>query len=88
MATAPKKAPRKPRPKPESDEPWFAKYKPYAKSVAGFLVPGLSLLFTSITSGSDGGSTITNNEWSAIGLAMLTTGGAVFYIKNKGAEKG
>lgn len=67
-------------------QPWFVKYKPYAKAVAGFITPGLAVFLTSITSGSDGGSQVTNNEWSAIGFAMLATGGAVFAIRNGGDE--
>lgn len=62
---------------------WFAQFKPYAKAVAGFLTPGITVFLTSITSGSDGGGTVTNNEWSAIGLAMFATGGVVFAVKNR-----
>lgn len=66
----------------------FDKFKPFAKAVAGFVTPGVVAFAGAITDGSDGGSRVTNNEWSVIILAMLATGGAVFAVKNSAAKKG
>lgn len=65
---------------------FFDQFRPFAKAVAGFVTPGLVIFFSSITSGSDGGGSVTGNEWSAIGLAMFATGGAVFAVKNSGND--
>lgn len=57
--------------------------KPYAKAVAGFLVPFAGAIVTAVQLTSPGGEGITAAEWiSAIALA-ITTGGAVYTIPNR-----
>lgn len=65
----------------------FNQFRPFAKAVAGFVTPGIVVFLNSITDGSDGGGVVTNNEWSAIGLAMVATGAAVFSVKNRNAKE-
>lgn len=46
---------------------------PYLKAVAGAAAAGLTALGTALTDG-----TVTPAEWCAVGVAVLTTGGAVY----------
>ena len=59
------------------------KIKPYAKAVAGFIVPFAGAILTAVSESSPGGDAIIRAEWiSAVALA-ITTGGAVFTIPNR-----
>lgn len=49
----------------------------YWKAILGFVVPGVVTLGSAITSGSDGGSTITATEWLTAAFACVLTAGAV-----------
>ena len=49
----------------------------YWKGILAFLVPGAVIIGSSVTSGSDGGTTITSAEWITAIVAMIVTGGAV-----------
>lgn len=49
----------------------------YWKAILAFLVPGAVIIGSSVTSGSDGGTTITTAEWVTAIVAMIVTGGAV-----------
>ena len=49
----------------------------YWKAILGFLVPGAVIIGSAVTSGSDGGTSITTAEWVTAVVAMIVTGGAV-----------
>ena len=49
----------------------------YWKAILAFLVPGAVIIGSSVTSGSDGGTSITSAEWITAVVAMIVTGGAV-----------
>jgi hypothetical protein len=49
----------------------------YWKAILAFLVPGAVIIGSAVTSGSDGGTTITTAEWVTAIVAMIVTGGAV-----------
>lgn len=49
----------------------------YWKAILGFVTPGLVILGTSITAGSDGGTRVTSTEWVTIAIACVATGGLV-----------
>lgn len=49
----------------------------YWKGILAFLVPGAVIIGSAVTSGSDGGTTITQAEWITAVVAMIVTGGAV-----------
>jgi len=55
----------------------MANWQHYWKAILGFLVPGAVIIGSSVTSGSDGGTTITTAEWVTAIVAMIVTGGAV-----------
>ena len=52
-------------------------WQEYWKGILGFLVPGAVIIGSAVTSGSDGGTTITSSEWITAIVAMVVTGGAV-----------
>ena len=54
----------------------------YAKAIAGFIVPGLTVVGMALTGGSDAGSTITPSEWVNAVLASLATLTAVYAVSN------
>jgi hypothetical protein len=56
--------------------------KPYRKSVAGFVTPGVLILLGALLPASDGGFTITGAEWSTAITACLATAGVVWKVKN------
>lgn len=58
----------------------------YRKAIAGFLVPALAVLGTSLFAGSDGGTAITASEWVTIAIAALGTSGAVALVSNRSAS--
>jgi hypothetical protein len=58
----------------------------YRKAIAGFLVPALAVLGTSLFAGSDGGTTITASEWVTIAIAALGTSSAVAIVSNRAAS--
>jgi len=48
----------------------------YWKAVIGFIAPGVVILASSITAGSDGGTHITSTEWiTALIACVLTSAG-------------
>ena len=49
----------------------------YWKAVLAFIVPGVVILGTSITVGSDGGAGITSSEWLMAAFSCILTAGAV-----------
>jgi hypothetical protein len=49
----------------------------YWKAIIAFLVPGAVVIGSAVTSGSDGGTSITSAEWVTAVVAMIVTGGAV-----------
>jgi hypothetical protein len=49
----------------------------YWKAIIAFLVPGAVVIGSAVTSGSDGGTSITSAEWVTAVVAMIITGGAV-----------
>lgn len=59
---------------PDPKKPW--------KAVVAFAVPIAVALVTSLLPGSDGGSTITSNEWLTILAAGGLTGAGVYVKKN------
>lgn len=61
------------------------KIAPYYKAVAGFVVPFLTTIGSSLLESSDGGTAITASEWIAATVISLTTGGVVFGVENKPA---
>lgn len=63
-------------------ELWDA-LRPYRKSVAGLVTPGIVVLLAALLPASDGGWSITGPEWSAAGAACITTALGVFAVKNK-----
>jgi hypothetical protein len=54
----------------------------YRKGIAGFLVPGLLILGTSLLESSDGGGAVTPAEWVSIVVATLGTGLTVTAVRN------
>ena len=50
------------------------------KAIAGFFTPGVFALGVAITTESPGGSAVTPTEMIGIALAMLATGGLVFWV--------
>jgi hypothetical protein len=59
------------------------KIAPYAKAVAGFLVPFAGQILAAMQDGSAGGSVITQQEWVTAALTSLVAGGAVFGVPNR-----
>ena len=59
------------------------KIKPYAKAVAGFIVPFAGAIVTAVAEKSPGGEAITSAEWIAAIALAVTTGGAVFTVPNR-----
>ncbi len=55
--------------------------KPW-KTVGAFLVPLGLMLINFLTDGSDGGSSITNSEWTTLASTSLLGAAAVFGISN------
>lgn len=62
------------------------KIAPYYKAVTGLLVPFLTSIGAALVSSSEGGSSITTNEWIAAVVVGLVAGGAVFAVPNKDPE--
>ena len=56
---------------------------PYAKAVVAFLVPFLTQIGAALVESSDGGSSITGNEWLTALLTSLAAAGVVFAVPNK-----
>lgn len=54
----------------------------YRKAIAGFVVPGLIVLGSSLTGTSDGGTAVTLAEWVTIAVAMLGTSAVVGAVRN------
>jgi hypothetical protein len=59
------------------------KLKPYMKAVAAFLVPFAGQVVAAMQDGSQGGSTITSQEWLTAVLTSIVASGAVFTVPNK-----
>lgn len=51
---------------------------PYWKSLIGFILPGVVIIGSAVTDGSDGGSTITTTEWVTALVACIVTAGGVY----------
>ena len=54
---------------------------PYGKALIGAVVAGLNVAYQALDN-----DTISGQEWIAIAIAVLTTGGVVFSIPNKDPE--
>lgn len=55
----------------------MSNWQEYWKAILGFVVPGAVIIGSSVTSGSDGGTSITGSEWVTAAVAMIVTGAAV-----------
>lgn len=55
----------------------MSKVSPYAKALIGAVVAGLNVLYQALDA--DG---ISGQEWVAVAIAVLTTGGVVFGVPN------
>ena len=58
---------------------------PYAKAVAGFVTPAVTLAIGYVTPASDGGTAITGSEWLTMAAACLATAGFVYAVPNRKA---
>ena len=56
---------------------------PYAKAVAGFLVPFAAAVLAAMQDVSPGGSVIVQSEWIGAVLSAIVTGGAVYAVPNR-----
>lgn len=54
----------------------------YWKAIVGFISPGAVIIGSSVLSGSDGGSTITQAEWITAIVACVITSGGVAWVEN------
>lgn len=50
----------------------------YWKAIIGFIAPGVVIIGSAVTSGSDGGSKITVTEWVTAGVACVLTSAGVY----------
>jgi len=57
--------------------------EPYWKAVVAFIAPGLVVIGSAITAGSDGGTRITTTEFVSALIAMFVTSGVVYATPNK-----
>ena len=55
----------------------------YAKAVAAFVTPAVTLAIGYVTEASDGGTAITGSEWLTMAAACLATAGFVYAVPNK-----
>jgi general stress protein CsbA len=54
------------------------KWQKYWKAIAGAIAPGVVVIVASVTSQSEGGSTITTSEWVTAVAAIILTGASVY----------
>lgn len=54
------------------------KWQKYWKAIAGAIAPGVVVIVASVTSQSEGGSTITTSEWVTAIAAIILSGAAVY----------
>ena len=59
----------------------MTKLAPYGKAIIGAVVAGLNVLYQALDTGG-----VSGQEWVAVAIAFLTTGGVVFSIPNKDPE--
>lgn len=55
-----------------------APFEKYWKAIAGAITPGVVVIVGAVSSGSDGGTSITQAEWITAIAAVILTGGAVY----------
>ena len=55
----------------------------YAKAIAAFITPAVTLAIGYVTEASDGGAAITGSEWLTMAAACLATAGFVYAVPNK-----
>jgi len=55
-----------------------APFEKYWKAIAGAITPGVVVIVGAVSSGSDGGTSITTSEWVTAIAAIILTGGAVY----------
>ena len=68
---------------PEPARPVLGPLAPYAKALAAFVTPAVTLAIGFVAAPSDGGTAVTASEWLTMAAACLATAGFVYAVPNK-----